>query len=99
MHLSAPVIVLWIYIVLLLGGGLMGFLKAKSRISLVTSVAFAVPLALCALGYMNFNVACILVGALALVFGIRFMKGKKFMPSGMMGLLSIIVLVALLLLR
>ncbi len=97
---SSSVIVLWIYIVLLLGGGLMGFLKAGSKISLITSAAFALPLALCALGILTpFYIADILVGALGLVFGVRFAKGKKFMPSGLMGLLSIIVLAALLLLR
>ena len=33
--------VLWIYIVLLLVGGLIGFLKAKSKVSLITSAVFA----------------------------------------------------------
>jgi len=97
---NSSVIVLWIYIVLLLGGGLMGFLKAGSKISLITSVAFALPLALCALGVIKpFYIADILVGLLALVFGVRYAKGRKFMPSGLMGLLSIIVLAAFLLLR
>jgi uncharacterized membrane protein (UPF0136 family) len=95
-----PIIVLWIYIVLLVCGGLMGFLKAGSKISLIMSVAFAIPLALCALGYLApFYIAEILVGVLALVFGMRYARGKKFMPSGFMGLLSLLVLAALLLLR
>src|SRR4051812_30655532 len=33
--------ILWIYILLLLVGGLMGFFKAKSKVSLVTSTVFA----------------------------------------------------------
>src|SRR5437667_17421 len=41
---------LWIYIVLLVIGGLIGFLKAKSRVSLIMSVAFASALSCCALG-------------------------------------------------
>jgi len=97
---SSSVIVLWIYIVLLLGGGLMGFLKAGSKISLITSAAFALPLVLVALKILApFYIADILIGMLALVFGLRYAKGRKFMPSGMMGLLSVIVLAALLLLR
>jgi uncharacterized membrane protein (UPF0136 family) len=100
MTLSSSVVVLWIYIVLLLGGGLMGFLKAGSKISLITSAAFALPLALCALGVIKpLYIAYILIGLLAVVFGVRYAKGRKFMPSGLMGLLSIIVLAALLLLR
>jgi len=39
--------ILWIYIVLLFLGGLMGFLKAGSKISLIMSAAFAGILILC----------------------------------------------------
>lgn len=91
---------LWIYIVLLLVGGLMGLIKAGSKISLVTSATFALLLALCALGILRpFYVADIILAALVLVFGIRFAKGRKFMPSGMMLGLSVVVLAVLLLVK
>jgi uncharacterized membrane protein (UPF0136 family) len=97
---SASLIILWVYIVLLLAGGLMGFIKAKSRISLITSALFAALLALCATAVIRpFYVADILVGLLLMVFGMRFAKGRKFMPSGLMLGLSAAVLAALLLLR
>jgi uncharacterized membrane protein (UPF0136 family) len=100
MALTSIVIVLWIYIVLLLAGGLMGFLKAGSKISLIVSVAFALPLVLCALHVIPFFPAApVLVGFLALVFGVRFVKGGKFMPSGLMLVLSAITVAAFLLLR
>jgi uncharacterized membrane protein (UPF0136 family) len=100
MVLNSSVVILWVYIVLLLAGGLMGFLKAGSKISLITSAAFALPLALCALGIVSpFYIADILIGILALVFVVRYAKGKKFMPSGLMVVLSIGVLAALLLLH
>jgi uncharacterized membrane protein (UPF0136 family) len=96
----SPVIVLWVYIVLLLAGGLMGFLKAGSKISLITSAAFALPLILCALRVIPlYPVAPVLLALLALVFGARFAKGRKFMPSGLMLSLSVLVLALLLLLR
>ena len=92
--------VLWVYIVLLLAGGLMGLIKAGSKISLVTSATFALLLALCALGIIRpFYVADIILGALVLVFGMRFAKGKKFMPSGFMLGLSAVVLAVLLLVK
>jgi uncharacterized membrane protein (UPF0136 family) len=91
-------IILWVYIVLLILGGLMGFIKAKSKISLITSAIFAALLALCALGIIRpFYIADILVGMLLLVFGIRFAKGRKFMPSGLMLVLSAAMLAVLLL--
>ncbi len=93
-------IVLWIYIVLLVAGGLMGFLKAGSKVSLITSSIFAVLLALCARNVLPASpLAPILVGVLLVVFGMRFAKGKKFMPSGLMIVLSALTLAALLFLR
>ena len=97
MTLTTRVIILWVYIVLLLGGGLMGFIKAKSAISLITSAIFGLLLALCALAIIKpFYIAEILVALLLVVFGIRLAKGKKFMPSGLMLGLSAAVLAALL---
>lgn len=92
-----PNTVLWIYIVLLLVGGLIGFLKAKSPVSLVMSSAFAAALVLCAvpgLFDVNFkkNLANVLMAALLVVFAVRLAKTKKFMPAGLMLLLTITAL-------
>lgn len=77
--------VLWVYIVLLIIGGLIGFFKAKSKVSLIMSVAFAAALSLCAAGIIfQPYVADILLAALMVVFGMRLAKTKKFMPAGMM---------------
>ena len=92
-----PMIVLWVYIVLLLVGGTMGLIKAGSKVSLITSAIFAVLLALCALGIIRpFYLADVFVGLLLVVFGIRFAKGRKFMPSGLMLALSAVMLAVLL---
>jgi len=86
--------ILWIYIVLLLIGGLIGFLKAKSEVSLIMSVAFAVALSFCAAGIIFKDyVADILLGALLIVFAIRLAKTKKFMPSGLMFVITLLTLV------
>ena len=88
--------VLWVYIAFLIGGGLMGLIKGKSKISLIMSAAFAAALALCALGKITYpHAADILMLALVLVFVMRLIKTKKFMPSGMM----LVVTVAALALR
>jgi uncharacterized membrane protein (UPF0136 family) len=97
--MTASVIILWVYIVLLFAGGLMGFIKAKSKASLIMSALFAAALALCATGVIRVPyLADFLVGFLLVFFGIRFAKGKKFMPAGLMLGLSAAVLAALLLL-
>ena len=81
--------ILWIYIVLLVVGGLVGFLKANSKVSLCMSCGFAAALVLCAVP--NFldvkfraGLANILMATLLVVFAIRLTKTKKFMPAGLM---------------
>ncbi|PWU12387.1 MAG: hypothetical protein C5B50_21545 [Verrucomicrobia bacterium] len=85
--------ILWIYIILLVVGGLIGFFKAKSRVSLVMSAAFAAALSLCAADIIfKPYVADILLAALLVVFSMRVVKTKKFMPAGMMLVITLIAL-------
>ena len=88
-------IVLWVYIVLMLAGGLMGLIKAGSKASIIASGIFAAVLALFALNIIPFRYCWIILFVLLLFFGKRFLKGKKFMPSGLMAVLTLVVLIAL----
>ena len=85
--------VLWIYIALLVAGGLMGFLKAKSKVSLIMSIVFAIPLVICAIEQAPPYVADIFQVALLLFFGWRFAKTKKIMPAGAMVVLTLVALI------
>lgn len=91
--------VLWLYIVLLVIGGLIGFLKGKSKISLNMSIGFAAALAVCNINLLEprlaRTVADLLMVILLVVFGMRLAKTKKFMPAGMM----LVVTLASLILR
>jgi uncharacterized membrane protein (UPF0136 family) len=87
-------IVLWIYIVLLFVGGLIGFLKAGSKASLITSASFAGVLILCNLGLIfQAHVADIALVVLLIFFTYRLTQSKKFMPSGMMAVVTLVALV------
>lgn len=86
--MTAPIIVLWVYIVLLEAGGVVGFVKAGSRASLIASSVFALPLILAALGILPAVVADAVLGVLLGYMGFKFAKSKKFMPSGLMAILS-----------
>ncbi|HYG24620.1 MAG TPA: TMEM14 family protein [Verrucomicrobiae bacterium] len=90
--------VLWIYIVLLVIGGLIGFFKGKSQVSLIMSIAFAALLMLTAIP--NFltpstarGLADVLMAILFVVFGIRLAKTRKFMPAGMMLIVTLVAIV------
>src|SRR5512133_2222888 len=90
--------VLWTYILLLVAGGLFGFFKAKSKISLITSVISAALLILTAIPgllspRLGSGMAYVIMAILLVVFGIRLAKTNKFMPSGMMLLLTLMALV------
>jgi uncharacterized membrane protein (UPF0136 family) len=84
--------ILWIYVVLLVVGGLIGFLKAGSKPSLVASVLFAALLSLCAVGMLHRVITDVLLSSLLVVFGMRLAKTRKFMPAGMMLVLTVATL-------
>ena len=84
--------VLWIYIALLLLGGVMGFVKAKSKASLIASSIFALILVLFNLNILPFSQYWIVLVFLMLFFAYRFAKTKKIMPNVMMVILTIITL-------
>jgi uncharacterized membrane protein (UPF0136 family) len=92
-------IVFWCYIVLLLIGGLFGFLKAGSKISLITSAVAAALLILTRTGILAYSfsreLADLIMLALLIVFAVRLTKTKKFIPSGLMMLLTALVLLLL----
>ena len=89
----SPNKILWIYIILLVIGGMIGFLKGKSQVSLVMSVCFAAALSLCAAGIIfQPYVADLLLAALLVVFAMRLAKTRKFMPAGLMLVITIAAL-------
>jgi uncharacterized membrane protein (UPF0136 family) len=85
-------VILWVYICLLVAGGLVGFFLAKSKISLFASLAFAVALALCATGLLPLSWCPWLLGLLLVVFAIRTVKTRKFVPAGLMFALTAVTL-------
>lgn len=89
-----PDIVLWVYIVLLVVGGMIGYLKAHSAISLITSAVAAAILTLCQLGIVfQRHMADIVLAILLVLFAWRLTESKKFMPAGLMLVLTVAALV------
>src|SRR5579871_6410905 len=94
-------IVFWCYTILLLVGGLIGFLKAGSKVSLITSAVAAAVLILtrpaCGIFQPAFgrSLANIIMAVLLIVFAIRLAKTRKFIPSGLMLVLTVVVLALL----
>ena len=91
--MSADQIILLIYSILLEAGGAMGFIKAGSKASVIASTVFAVIIFLFIFDVLPIEYAWTVLCFLVLFFGMRFAKSKKFMPNGMMLILTLVTLV------
>lgn len=95
----AGMIGLGVYAVLLGVGGLIGFLKAGSRPSLIAgSISALVALGALAWRYSGgpgFVLGLVLAALMAGMFSIRFRKSGKFMPSGLLAATSVVMVVIL----
>jgi uncharacterized membrane protein (UPF0136 family) len=90
-------IVFWCYIVLLLAGGLIGFFKSHSKVSLITAAVAAAILVITRVpGLFSYtfsrSVDDVIMAVLLVVFAIRLTKTKKFIPSGLLLVLTVVVL-------
>ncbi len=97
-------ITLGIYAALLAVGGVMGFVKARSKASLISGLLSAL-FALVALGLSvvknrwGLPLGLTLSIALFLLFGYRYaVRNRKFMPSGLLAVVSLVVMLVLILL-
>ena len=89
-----PDVILWIYIVLLVVGGLIGYLKAGSKMSLIISAIFAAVLTLCQIGVVfQRHMVDVILAILLVVFAWRLSESKRFMPAGLMLVLTVATLV------
>ena len=94
---TASLIVL-IYAVLVVVGGVFGFVKAASRPSLIGGGAGGLALLIAAWGLgrhqsWGLPVALALTLALLVFFVLRFVRTRAFMPGGLMAVLSLLALV------
>ena len=75
--------------ILVIVGGVIGFVKAQSKASLIAgTISGLVAIGAFGLTFVDMKVgtiaALIVMGLLQVVFGIRLKKTKKFMPAGLM---------------
>ena len=60
--------ILWVYIAMLIAGGMVGFIKAGSKVSIIASSILAVPLVAVNLGYLPIQVAWAVIGVVGVIF-------------------------------
>jgi uncharacterized membrane protein (UPF0136 family) len=89
------IILILLYATIVFAGGLIGYLKAGSKPSLIAGVVSAALLAGSAWMSWGNEVRALLIAAgiaalLSVVFLMRFLKTRSFMPAGMMLLVSLV---------
>jgi uncharacterized membrane protein (UPF0136 family) len=85
-------------------GGVMGYLKARSKPSLIMGLAFGLAIVACGIAYgrgieQARGVALVMSLVLLLVFVIRYLKTRKMMPAGALTILSLAAALAFLFLK
>lgn len=98
---GTPLTIIWIilvYALLVTIGGIIGYVKAKSNQSLISGIGSGIALAIA--WYVSLQnptvglaLATIIALALLVVFALRFRTTSKFMPAGLLAVLSLVATV------
>ncbi len=87
--MTSGIIAALLYGLLNIAGGVMGYVKSKSKISLIMGCIFGALLVVGSIAAfqgqaVGLTLATVITGVLVVVFGIRWVKTKKVMPAGLM---------------
>ena len=96
--MSFTQILLAVYAVMMMGGGVLGYKKAGSKMSLYAGVVSGIVILAGVLlagrdPKLGFGIVALVGFSLSIVFAIRLKKTKQFMPSGMLLILSLLAAV------
>ena len=96
--MQTTAIEIWVYGVLMILGGIIGFVRVHSRASLLSGGGLGLGLLACGYGVWrgtaNSLVVAVVIAALLLVlFAIRYAKTRRFMPAGMLAIMSLAAVV------
>lgn len=98
--MTAATLTCLVYGILVLGGGILGYRTAGSRPSLIAGTLSGAAMLVAALLLMRgvhaaLWLALAVAALLLLFFAMRWLKGRKFMPAGLMALASLVALALL----
>ncbi len=95
MNTVAWALLIGLYAMIVIVGGIVGYTKARSRVSLISGLGSGVALAIAALMTLQnpisgLTLATAIAVFLFIVFCIRWINTRALMPAGMMAVLSLI---------
>jgi uncharacterized membrane protein (UPF0136 family) len=88
----------WVYGVIMILGGIAGFVRVGSKASLISGVGFGLVLLVCGFevwrnSQTGLLAAVVIALLLVVLFAIRYAKKQRFMPAGMLAILSLVAAV------
>lgn len=88
----------WVYGVIMILGGIAGFVRVGSRASLISGVGFGLVLLVSGFGVWRGSQTCLVAAVviallLVVLFAMRYAKKQRFMPAGMLAILSLVAAV------
>ena len=96
--MQTTAVIVWAYGVLMAVGGVIGYVKVRSKASLLSGVGFG--LMLLASGYevwrgsrKGLAASAVMAALLMAIFAVRLVKTRRFMPAGVLALLSLAALI------
>ncbi len=89
---------IWVYGVIMMLGGIAGFVRVGSKASLISGVGFGLLLLVSGFGVWQGSLGCLVAAEviallLVVLFAIRYAKKRRFMPAGMLAVLSLVAAV------
>ena len=95
--MNLSIIAAFAYGILAIAGGIMGYIQARSKVSLLSGSLSGLLLLLAAYFQLQGQswgsiLAVIVTGVLVVVFAVRLAKTRKFMPTGLMTILGMLAL-------
>ncbi|MCC5650989.1 hypothetical protein LC609_14320 [Nostoc sp. XA013] len=95
--MNLSIIAAFAYGILAIAGGIIGYIQAKSKVSLISGSISGLLLILAAYFQLQGQtwgaiLAVLVTAVLVVVFAVRLAKTRKFMPAGLMTILGILAL-------
>ena len=98
--MDSPSLIVFVYAILVIFGGVFGFVKAGSKPSLIAGVIGGLVLLAAGFGIghaqaWGLPLALVLIFGLLVLFSLRYLRSspRQFMPGGLMAILSLLALV------
>jgi len=96
--MQTTAVIVWVYGAIMAVGGVIGYVKVRSKASLLSGVGFG--LMLLASGYgvwhgsrRSLAASAVIAALLVAIFAVRLVKTRRFMPAGVLAVLSLAALI------